>query len=103
MKGKYFLLGLSLGIAGTYLLNNQVKPAKISSDKALEIVKKAFKEKGPIDGSWIYTVPETFANDYVSYEVYKAGVSRTVDEVLEQYEAFIDIHSGTIVHVEKLS
>lgn len=103
MKGKYFLLGLGLGIAGTYLLKDQIKPFKISSDKALEIVKKAFKEKGPIDGSWIYTVPETFSTEHVSYEVYKAGVSRTVEEKLEQYEAFVDTNTGTIVHVEQIS
>ena len=54
MKGKYFLLGLGLGIVSTYLLKDQIKPKSISSDKALELVKKAFKAKGPIDGSWVY-------------------------------------------------
>ncbi|MCM3162783.1 PepSY domain-containing protein [Metabacillus litoralis] len=103
MKSKYFLLGLGLGIAGTYLVKDQLKSSKISSEKALEIVKKAFKEKGPIDGSWIYTVPENFSTDHLSYEVYKAGVSRTVQDQLEQYEAFVDTNSGTIVHVDKIN
>ncbi|MGM0874955.1 MAG: PepSY domain-containing protein [Bacillota bacterium] len=103
MKGKYFLLGFGLGIATTYLLKDQIKPMSISSDKALVLVKKAFKEKGPIDGSWIYTVPETFSNEHLTYEVFKAGVSRTVNDQLEQYEAFVDTKSGTIVHVEKIA
>lgn len=103
MKSKYFLLGLGLGIAGTYLVKDQLKSSKISSEKALEIVKKAFKEKGPIDGSWIYTVPKNFSTDHLSYEVYKAGVSRTVQDQLEQYEAFVDTNSGTIVHVDKIN
>jgi predicted small secreted protein len=102
VKSKYFLLGLGLGIAGTYLLKDQLKSSKISSERALEIVKKAFKEKGSIDGSWIYTVPETHSTDHLSYEVYKAGVSRTVQDQLEQYEAFVDTNSGAIVHVEKI-
>jgi predicted small secreted protein len=102
MKEKYFLLGLGLGIASTYFLKDQIKPMSISSDKALELVKKAFKEKGPIDGSWIYTTPETYSNEYLSYDVFKAGVSRTVNDQLEQYEAFIDTKTGTIVHVDKL-
>lgn len=103
MKGKYFFLGLGLGIASTYLLKDQIKPMSISSDKALELVKKAFKAKGPIDGSWIYTHPETYSNEHLSYEVFKAGVSRTVNNQLEQYEAFVDTKTGTIVHVEQIS
>ncbi len=103
MKTRYFFWGLGLGIIGTYFLKDQLKPLKISSDKALDIVKKAFKEKGPIDGSWIYTVPETFSNEHLSYEIYKAGISRSVDNQLEQYEAFVDTTTGTIVHVERIS
>ncbi|KKI91639.1 hypothetical protein WQ54_13510 [Bacillus sp. SA1-12] len=103
MKGKYFLLGLGLGIASTYLLSSQLKQCPISSDRALELVKKAFKEKGPIDGSWIYTIPETFSNDHLSYQVYKTGISRTVNDHLEQYEAFVDTKTGAIVHVEKIA
>jgi predicted small secreted protein len=103
MKGKYFLLGLGIGIATTYLLNDQIKQKSISSDKALELVKNAFKEKGPIDGSWIYTVPETFSNDIITYEVFKTGVSRTVNDHLEQYEAFVDAKTGTIVHIEQIA
>lgn len=102
MKGKYFLLGLGLGITSTYLVKKRVEQSKISSDKALAIVKKAFKEKGPIDGSWIYTIPEIYSNEHLTYEVYKAGISRSVDNQLEQYEAYIDIYTGVIVHVEQL-
>ena len=103
MKARYFLVGLGLGIVGTYLLKDQIKPLKISSDKALEIVKRAFKEKGPIDGSWIYTVPETFSNEHLSYDVYKTGISRSVDDHLEQYEAFVDTTTGTIVYVDRIN
>lgn len=103
MKGKYFLLGLGLGIAATYFLKDQITHKSISSEKALDLVKQAFKEKGPIDGSWIYTIPETFENEHLSYEVYKAGVSRTVSDHLEQYEAFVDVKTGTIIHVEKIA
>ncbi|PMC36992.1 hypothetical protein CJ195_13110 [Bacillus sp. UMB0899] len=103
MKARYFLLGLGIGIVGTYFLKDQIKPLKVSSDKALAIVKEAFKEKGPIDGSWIYTVPETFSSEHLSYEVYKAGISRSVDDQLEQYEAFVDTTTGTIVHVDRIN
>lgn len=84
-------------------MKEQIMPLKISSDKALEIVKKAFKEKGPIDGSWIHTEPETYENEHLTYNVYKAGISRTVENQLEQYEAFVDSHTGAIVHVEQIN
>ncbi|MDQ0233592.1 PepSY domain-containing protein [Metabacillus malikii] len=103
MKGKYFYIGFGLGVATGYLLKDKVMQRAISSEKALNIVKQAFKEKGPIDGSWIYTIPEAYSTEYVTYDVYKAGISRTVDGESEQYEAFVDKNTGLIVHVEQIN
>lgn len=103
MKTKYFLLGLGIGIASSYLLKDTINSMPLSSNAALELVKKAFKEKGKIDGSWIYTVPEVYSTDHLTYNVFKAGISRTVNEQLEQYEAFVDTKTGAIVHVEKIA
>lgn len=103
MKGKYFLLGLGIGMASIYLLKDQIIPTSISSEKALEIVKRAFKEKGPIEGSWIYTNPLPFSTDYLTYEVYKTGISRSVNDRLEQYEAYVDRKTGSIVYVSQIN
>lgn len=102
VKTKYFLLGLGVGITTSFLLKDKIHSMPISSNVALELVKRAFKEKGKIDGSWIYTIPEVFSSEHLTYNVFKAGVSRTVNQQLEQYEVFVDTKTGAIVHVEKI-
>lgn len=103
LKGKYFLFGLGIGVATTYILKENIKKHPISSEKALDIVKKAFKQKGPIDGSWIYTIPEKYETAHLTFDVYKAGISRTVDNLCEQYEAYVDTKTGAIIHVEQIA
>ncbi len=50
-------LGAGLGICTAVVVKQYVMKPYISSEKALRIVKSAFKQRGPIDGSWIYTRP----------------------------------------------
>lgn len=103
MNGRKVLIGIGIGLAAAYLFRDQLKPAYISSEKALTAVKNAFKEKGPINGSWIYTVRESFINQGESYSIYKAGVTRMAGSDLEQYEAFVDATNGNILHVEQIA
>ncbi len=55
MKLRHLLLGAGLGICTAVVVKQYVMKPYISSEKALRIVKSAFKQRGPIDGSWIYT------------------------------------------------
>lgn len=56
MKLRHLLLGAGLGICTAVVVKQYVMKPYISSEKALRIVKSAFKRR-PIDGSWIYTQP----------------------------------------------
>ena len=58
--------------------------------KALRIVKAAFKQRGPIDGSWIYTEPEPYQVNGETIQVYKTGVTRSAFGELEQYEVMVN-------------
>ncbi|MFC0270344.1 PepSY domain-containing protein [Metabacillus herbersteinensis] len=102
MRWNQFFLGIGIGAALTYLASSQLKPATISSDKALHIVKKAFKQRGKIDGSWIYTVPEEYKKNDLTYQIYKTGITRTADGEVEQYETIVDATTGTILEVNRV-
>ena len=99
MSWKKFVLGLSVGFAGAYLLRNSIPEQTISAEKALKIAKNVFKENGPIDGSWIHMVPETFEKFNLSYNVYKGGISRTIENEVKQFEFLVDTKTGTILEV----
>lgn len=103
MKWKNFLIGFAAGIAVGYVLKNEYKKPFLSPEKALESVKKAFKQKGPINGSWIYTIPQDYEKNDISYKVYQAGISRFHKGKTEQFEVVVDASSGTILHVNQLS
>ncbi|MBD1380178.1 PepSY domain-containing protein [Metabacillus arenae] len=99
MNWRNFFVGVSIGFAAAYFVKNRMEAQYISSEKALHIVKQAFKQRGPIDGSWIYTVPEEYYKNHLTYKVYKTGVTRTAGGSLEQYEALVDAKTGTIIEI----
>ncbi|KZZ85710.1 hypothetical protein [Bacillus sp. SJS] len=103
MKCKGLIAGIGLGFAAAYLLKDQLKSPFISSDKALQLVKQEFKKKGPIEGSWIYTVPEDYSIHESSHKVYKTGITRTIEGSLEQYEAIVHAGTGLLLEVNKVS
>lgn len=103
MKWRTFLIGTGVGLLLGYSLKNNWAKANISPDKALSIVKKAFNEKGPINGSWIYTIPQTLSHNDLTYTIYKVGISRTQNGIPEQFEVSVDAKTGTIIYLEKLT
>lgn len=103
MKWTKFLLGIGIGITSAYFVNKSINKGLVPAEKALNTVKAAFKEKGPIDGSWIHMVPETFSKFDLDYTVYHGGISRTVNDQLEQYEFYVDANSGTIIDIIQTS
>lgn len=99
MKIRYILLGAGLSLAAAFIVKQYADNAYISSEKALQIVKSAFKQRGPIDGSWIYTVPEPYVINGETVPVYKTGVTRSAFGELEQYEVMIHAKTGMIVDI----
>lgn len=100
MKWRNFLTGAAVGFLIGYLLKDEYKKEFISSEKALKIAKNHLKATGKIDGSWIYTIPQDYESNGLSYKVYKVGISRSIEERKEQLEVLIDARTGTILNVQ---
>nr|WP_152446614.1 PepSY domain-containing protein [Bacillus sp. THAF10] len=102
MKWKALLIGAGIGAAAALFITEVTKQPSIKPEKALKIAKEAFKKKGPVDGSWIQMVPETILKNELSYSVYRGGISRRIDNVLEQYEFIVDKDTGVILDVNQI-
>lgn len=103
MKWKVLLIGAGIGAAAAYFFTEASKQQAIKPEKALKIAKEAFKKRGPVDGSWIQMVPETIIRNDLSYSIYRGGISRRIDNVLEQYEFVVDKNTGLIWDVTQLT
>ncbi|MGD6802636.1 hypothetical protein ACQCVK_18205 [Rossellomorea vietnamensis] len=104
MNWKSFLLGAGVGIAGGYLLKETLDTQTLHSpEKVLQTMKTAFKKEGPINGSWIGMVPESYEVYPIKTKVYRGGISRHKDGALQQYEFIADSKTGTILNIHQLS
>jgi predicted small secreted protein len=103
MNWQKFFLGVSVGFASAYLLNKSMTEKGVSAEKALRNVKESFKQNGPISGSWIQMVPEEYKKNHILYKVFKGGLSRENNGLLEQYEFIVDATTGTIIDIKSLN
>ena len=104
MNWKSFIIGAGLGIAGGYLVKDIAdRNTLYSPEKVLQKVKSAFKQEGPIDGSWIGMVPEDYEMYPVKTQVFRGGISRHKDGELQQYEFVADSQNGTVLTIQQLS
>lgn len=98
MKKRNVLLAFSLGMAAGYLTNELLGHTReVSPELALKKAKEAFKQQGPISGSWIYMQPEEVNKNGLTYQAYRGGVTRTIDGDSKQYEFYVDTASGAII------
>ncbi|WP_342780672.1 PepSY domain-containing protein [Bacillus marasmi] len=105
LNWKTFLIGVSSGLAGGLLASYLVtkdQPKKISPEKILQQVKAAFKENGPISGSWIHMKAEPYEKNHLSYVVYKGGISKMNQDGPTQYEFIADATTGTILSIKAI-
>jgi predicted small secreted protein len=97
------MIGIGTGLVGGFIAKQMLDHCStLSPENVLEKVKDVFKEQGPINGSWIQMKPETFERDQLSYEVFKGGITKLVDNISEQYEFIADATTGTILSIQKL-
>ena len=95
---KTFLIGVGAGVATGIVVNQTVtNNREISSEKALDIAKSAFKKHGPIQGSWIQMKKQPYYKSFLQYEVYIGGISRSAHDTVEQYEFIVDSKTGAIL------
>ncbi len=104
MKVKDFLAGVLTGVAAGVVVNEAIDRANrnVAADSVLDTVKSAFKNEGPIDGSWILMKTETFTNNVITMDVYRGGISRIKDGELEQFEFAADAKTGSVVELTKM-
>ncbi|MEH7124132.1 PepSY domain-containing protein [Bacillus sp. JJ1532] len=104
MNWKSFLLGVGVGLAGGYAARELlVQKTAVSPERALSNAKNAFKNEGPISGSWIHMQTEPYQKDQLKYDVYRGGISRYTGEETEQYEFIADAKTGTILDAYRLA
>lgn len=103
MKVKDFLAGVLTGVAAGVVVNEAIDRANrnVAADSVLDTVKSAFKNEGPIDGSWILMKTEPFTNNVITMDVYRGGISRIKDGELEQFEFAADAKTGSVVELTK--
>ncbi|MEK5037862.1 hypothetical protein [Sporosarcina sp. FSL K6-3457] len=104
MKVKDFLAGVLTGVAAGIVVNEAIDRANrnVAADSVLATVKTAFKNEGPIDGSWILMKTEPYTNNVITMDVYRGGISRIKDGELEQFEFAADAKTGSVVELTKI-
>jgi predicted small secreted protein len=104
MNWKSFITGVAVGAISGYLLNETVKKSTfLSSENVLANVKKAFKEEGPIDGSWIQMTREDYAKYAIKTKVYRGGITCNQNGDRKQYEFIADSFTGSVLDVYPIS
>ena len=103
MKLKDFLAGVLTGVAAGVIVSESIDRMNqnVSADSVLNTIKDAFKNEGPIDGSWIVMKTEPYSNNVITMDVYRGGISRIKEGVLEQFEFAADAKTGTVVELVK--
>ena len=99
MSWQKFLLGVGVGLTSAYLYKQVQNERPISSEKAVKVVKDAFKKHSSVDGSWIHMVPESYSKFNFPYSVYKGGITTTKDGATVQHEFVVDAKSGAILDI----
>lgn len=100
MNWKSLIIGIGIGFAGGYAVKEMTaKKSNVSAEKVLESVKNSFKQDAPISGSWIYMKPEPYEKGYLHHNVYRGGITRSIDGDQEQLEFIADAQSGALLDI----
>lgn len=100
MSWKKTVVAATLGFAAGFVAKQQLEQyQKITPEKALKNAKETFKKHGPISGSWIYMKPESIEKNGLEYNVYRGGVTRSIDGQNKQFEFFADAETGAVIDV----
>ncbi|ANU23732.1 hypothetical protein GPDM_03670 [Planococcus donghaensis MPA1U2] len=104
MRNRDLLIGFATGIAATYLVKELYNRSEklYPADDVLKEVKSAFKEEGPIDGSWIFMKTEPYKQHALTTEVYKGGITRHKEDELQQFEFLADAYTGAVIEVKQV-
>jgi len=101
MNWKKALSTLGIGVAVGYFIKSKLEDMPVQPEKALKLAKDKFKEDGAVSGSWIYMKSEELTLHGLNYLVYRGGITRTIGDENQQYEFFVDAHTGSIISTKK--
>ncbi|CQR48174.1 Peptidase propeptide and YPEB domain protein [Paraliobacillus sp. PM-2] len=99
MDWKKFLCAAGAGALLGYAIRDRLSHQLIKPENALKLAKEAFKQLGPVSGSWIYMKPEEITKNSLNYTVYRGGITRTIDHTNIQFEFYVDANTGSIIEV----
>lgn len=104
MKLSDFLAGVFTGVIAGITISEAVRrmDRNVSAERVLNSVKAAFKEEGPIDGSWISMKTEHHELGAIKTEVYKGGISRIRNGEAEIFEFAADAKTGSVLELSKI-
>ncbi|WP_117170647.1 PepSY domain-containing protein [Paraliobacillus sediminis] len=99
MNWKPVAYAAGIGAVAGFIVKDQLTKQPIKPEYALKRAKEAFKQQGPVSGSWIYMKPESFNKNDLNYTVYRGGITRTIDSTNKQFEFYVDAKTGSIIEV----
>lgn len=104
VRNRDLLIGFATGIAAAYLVKEVYNRSEklYPADDVLKEIKSAFKEEGPIDGSWIFMKTEPYKQHALTTEVYKGGITRHKEDELQQFEFLADAYTGAVIEVKQV-
>lgn len=103
LNKRSFLLGTIVGIVLGFIAKAFLdEKQNLSPEVALERVKTAFQRTAPVSGSWIYIEPQSYEKNGLVYDVYRGGITRTIDDQQNQYEFYADVKTGVVIDVEEV-
>ncbi|TCP26662.1 putative small secreted protein [Scopulibacillus darangshiensis] len=103
MKLREIACGFAAGLAGGYLLQKAFNNKRLSSEQALQHVKKAAKGILDIDGAWIYLSSQDMNKNGLSYKVYKGGLTAKDEQNIHHYDFIVDASTGTVLELSEQS
>ena len=104
MNWKHVIGGVVVGVAASYIAKEAItKNSGLSSNEVLQKAKATFKEKGPINGSWIQMEKETLHTLESLFTVYRGGITRMNGDIQEVFEFVSDCETGNILDVNQLA
>lgn len=103
MNWKTLLAGAAVGFATSYATKEIIsRNYSISSDRVLKLVKAAFKEQGPITGSWINMQKEPYETANSTHLIYRGGITRLNEGINQSYEFLADSKTGNLLDIYEI-
>ncbi|GAA0374214.1 PepSY domain-containing protein [Bacillus horti] len=100
MKLGRFLLGVAAGLAVSYVVIKSSETKFVKPEKALAQIKKKYKDKMSIMGSWIQIEPIAEEFNGLTYNIYQGGLTTLKDGNPHYIDFKVDADTGTILELQ---